>query len=436
MDIFLTQYTGKFIGPVAKLLGYLMNWIYEFTCLIFPESSALHGNIGLCIILFTLIIYICLLPLTIKQQKFSKLSQKMQPEIQEIQKKYKNKNKKDQASMMAMNEETQAIYAKYGISPTGSCVQLIIQMPILFALYRVIYNIPAYVGGFKEYFADTVNGIMATQGYQDIMNKFVEGMNLRTASLNFAGTETEAANSIIDVLYSMPVNAWDTLKNTFSGLSGVITTLEGHLEQANYFLGINIANSPSELIKSGWSAGQYLLVFGAILVPVLSALTQFLNVKLMPTAETSNNNSNNQANSMANSMKMMNYMMPLMSFIFVFTLPVGMGIYWIAGAVIRCIQQIIINKYMDKIDLDKIIEKNQEKAKKKKKRKGITENQISNMARMNTRSMSDKANIGTNRSKSEVMDSDISASGKRYKEGSMAAKANLVRDFNERNNKQ
>lgn len=439
MDVFLTQYTGKFIGPVAKLLGYLMNWIYEFTCLIFPESSALHGNVGLCIILFTLIIYLCLLPLTIKQQKFSKLSQKMQPEIQEIQKKYKNK--KDQASMMAMNEETQAVYAKYGISPTGSCLQLIIQMPILFALYRVIYNIPAYVGGFKEYFSETVSGIMSIDGYQDIMTGFVENMNLRTARLNFTGTETEAANSIIDVLYAMPTNAWSALKETFGGLSDVISTLEGHLNQANYFLGINIANSPSELIKSGWSAGQYLLVFGAILVPVLSAVTQFLNVKLMPTADSGNTgNGNNQANSMANSMKMMNYMMPLMSFIFVFTLPVGMGIYWIAGAVIRCIQQIIINKHMDKIDLDKIIEKNQEKAKKKKKKKGIAANQISNMARMNTRSMSDKANIGEkNKSKADTKNADTSAytgSSKKYKEGSMAAKANLVRDFNERNNKQ
>lgn len=437
MDVILTQYTGKFIGPVAKLLGYLMNWIYEFTCLIFPESTALHGNIGLCIILFTLIIYLALLPLTIKQQKFSKLSQKMQPEIQEVQKKYKNK--KDQASMMAMNQETQAIYAKYGISPTGSCLQLIIQMPILFALYRVIYNIPAYVGGFKEYFGETVRGIMATDGYQDIMTKFVEGMNLRMVSLNLEGTQEQAANSIIDVLYAMPTTAWDTLKDTFRGLSDVITTLEGHLEQANYFLGINIANSPSELIKSGWSVGQYLLVFGAILVPVLSALTQFLNVKLMPTAETSNaNNGNGQANSMANSMKVMNYMMPIMSFIFVFSLPVGMGIYWIAGAVIRCIQQIIINKHMDKIDLDKIIEKNQEKAKKKKKKKGIMDNQISNMARMNTRSMSDKANIGEkNKSKSDVkIEESSTASSRTYKEGSMAAKANLVRDFNERNNKQ
>jgi YidC/Oxa1 family membrane protein insertase len=209
------------------------------------------------------------------------------------------------------------------------------------------------------------------------------------------------------------------------------------MEHANYFLGINIANSPSDLIRSGWSAGQYLLVFGAILVPVLSALTQFINVKLMPTANTTENTSgNDQANAMASSMKTMNYMMPFMSFIFVFSLPVGMGIYWIAGAVIRCIQQLLINKHMEKIDLDDIIKKNQAKAKKKREKKGISENQISNMARMNTRTMSDKANIGSSKTKSEVKESDVSTASKTYKEGSLAAKANMVRDFNERNNKQ
>ena len=112
MENILTQYTGAFIGPVARLLGYVMNWIYMFL------DSVFHiQNIGLCIIIFTVIIYLCLLPLTIRQQKFSKLTQKMQPELQAVQKKYKGK--KDQASMMAMNEETQLIYQKYGISPSA-----------------------------------------------------------------------------------------------------------------------------------------------------------------------------------------------------------------------------------------------------------------------------------------------------------------------------
>ena len=63
--------------------------------------------------------YLLMMPLTIKQQKFSKLSAKMNPELQAVQAKYKNR--KDNDSMMAMNMETKAIYAKYGVSPTGSC---------------------------------------------------------------------------------------------------------------------------------------------------------------------------------------------------------------------------------------------------------------------------------------------------------------------------
>ena len=435
VEIILTQYTGKFIGPVAKLLGYLMNWIYMFLDMLGIQ------NIGLCIILFTIVIYLCLLPLTIKQQKSSKLQQRLQPELQEIQKKYKNK--KDQASMMAMNEETQALYQKYGISMTGSCVQLIIQMPILFALYRVIYNIPAYVTGVKEQFTPVVKGIMGLEGYQDTMTNFISDIGFRGASLNFEGTTEQAANSIIDVLYKMPTSAWGTLKETFSGLGGVIDTLEANLNHLNDFLWINIANSPMEIIRTGWSAGQYLLVFGAILVPVLSAVTQWLNYKLMPTAASSNNNNNanGASDTMAGSMKMMNTMMPLMSFVMVFSLPVGMGIYWIAGSVIRSIQQVVINKHIENLDLDKVIEKNQEKAKKKRAKKGIPENQISSAARMNTRSLKDKASVGnTGTDKPEVNKKENYNTPVNYsknaKPGSLAAKANMVKEFNERNNKQ
>lgn len=421
MENILTQYTGAFIGPVAKLLGYVMNWIYVFL------DSVFHiQNIGLCIIIFTIIIYLCLLPLTIKQQKFSKLTQKMQPELQAVQKKYKGK--KDQASMMAMNEETQLIYQKYGISPSGSCIQLIIQMPILLALYRVIYNVPAYVSGIKEHFAPVVDGIMGTDGYQATMTNFLSEIDLKMVSLNFEGTDVQAANSIIDVLYKMPISAWETLKDTFTNLTGVIDTLEQQLEHMNFFLGINIANAPMELIRSGWSAGQYLLVFGAIMVPVLSAVTQLLNIKLMPTAAAATDNPND---TMASSMKVMNYMMPMMSFIMVFSLPVGMGIYWIAGAVIRSIQQVVINRYMEKMDLDELMKKNQEKAKKKREKKGIPENQISSAARINTRKLSEKAVVTENKEKiRQASENSLNA-----KPGSLASKANLVKEYNERNNK-
>ena len=135
--IFLTQSDTFIIGWVAKLLGVIMNGIFNVLDLIGLP------NIGLSIILFTIVVNLLMMPLTIKQQKFSKLSAKMNPEIQAIQKKYKDK--KDQDSVMAQNQEIQMVYAKYGVSPSGSCVQLLIQMPILFALYRVIAAMPAYV---------------------------------------------------------------------------------------------------------------------------------------------------------------------------------------------------------------------------------------------------------------------------------------------------
>ena len=115
----LTAYSGAILGPIAKFLGWIMNGIYELMYQLFGIES-----VTLSIIIITIVIYMCLLPLTIKQQKFSKLSQKMQPELNAVREKYKGRQ--DQASMSAMQQETQLIYDKYGVSPTGSCVQMLI----------------------------------------------------------------------------------------------------------------------------------------------------------------------------------------------------------------------------------------------------------------------------------------------------------------------
>ena len=103
--ILLTQYDGAILGPIAKVLGWIMNGIF------WVLDQINIPNIGLAIILFTIVIYAILTPLTIKQQKFSKLSAKMNPELQAIQKRYQGK--KDNDSMLAMNQETKAVYAKY-----------------------------------------------------------------------------------------------------------------------------------------------------------------------------------------------------------------------------------------------------------------------------------------------------------------------------------
>lgn len=371
-DILLTAYPGSILGPIAKLLGILMDWIYSGISNI---TGGRVESVVLSIVIITIIIYMCLLPLTIKQQKFSKLSQKMQPEMQAIQAKYKNK--KDQASMMAMQEETQLLYQKYGISPMGSCVQMLIQMPILFALYRVFYNIPAYLSGVKGSFTGLVDSIQQTSGYQNTLVSLMEKYNVVTSSgLNASNAASKLAdasgdtlsNYIIDILYKLPSKGWDALMDGkfFDGIQSAVEKTHDALLHFNYFLGLNISDTPWYIIKSNFTdkPDKWLLfVILALLIPVLSYLTQMLNIKLMPQAT----NGNDQ---MANQMKMMNLMMPLMSLFICFTVPVGLGIYWICSALVRGIQQFFVNRHIENLDLEAVMAKNEEKAKKKREKNG------------------------------------------------------------------
>lgn len=419
-EIVLTQYSGKIVGPIARLIGYIMNSLYMFLNDVFGIQ-----NIAICIILFTFIIYFLMTPLTYKQQKFSKLTQVMQPEINAIREKYKNK--KDQASMQKMNEETQSVYEKYGVSPMGSCVQMLINFPIFIAMYQVIRNVPAYVDSVKDVYLGLVDKIVDVNGFQGIMEKVVSESTV-AAKLDF-GSATTTSNSIIDVLYALPSAGWDILRDNFSGLADVITSTEAAVQHMNNFFGINIANSPLNLITSGWKEKDFILIIGAIMIPLFSYLSQVVNIKLMPTSASTSDKDGNDA--MARQMKTMNTMMPLFSLIMVFSVPVGAGIYWIAGSVIRSIQQLVLNRHFKNLDLDAIIEKNKEKAKKKKEKQGIRENQISNTARMNTRKISEP--IVTEEKEEKLRQTAEYA--KSAKKGSLLEKANMVRDFNERNNR-
>ncbi len=435
--ILLTKDTGKIIGPISSLLGYIMEGIF------FVLDKIGIPNIGLAIILFTIVMYLLLMPFTIKQQKFSKLSAKMNPELQAIQAKYKNK--KDNESMMAMNMETKAVYAKYGVSPSGSCVQLLIQMPILLALYRVIYNMPAYVGKIKGAFFPLVDNLINQEGGVD----FVKGLSSASMYMkqfenaNFVnGVESYVQNTIVDVLYKSSSAEWISIKEQFSNLAANVDQTLELLNKYNNFLGLNIANSPSFTLKEAMAAGSYGMVVAALLIPVLSAVTQWINVKLMPQATQNNDKKdmNDQQNAMAQSMKTMNLMMPIMSAVFCYTLPAGMGLYWIAGAVVRCIQQIVINKHIDKMDLDEIIKKNEFKAKKKMEKAGVRAEQMAAYANMNTKNVN---NIQKKSSKpamtQEEKDEAVRKSTEYYnqnaKPGSMLAKANMVKQYNEKNNK-
>lgn len=436
------------------------------------------ANIGIAIILFTLIVKLLMFPLTLKQQKFSKLSNLMNPEIQAIQKKYKNK--RDNESMMKMQEETQAVYAKYGTSPSGSCLQLLIQMPILFSLYYVISGIPAYVPEVKEIYEPISNVIVenyddfryAEEAYityivgdgEDIPEYIV---SLQNINKSFTSNED---NKVIDTLARLQNNRWEDLDVVLNNGSKIIDELKekvtddqwkemksklenkedeekfdkfvesikdgsdeeakkfaedkkfidknhSKLDEINNFGPINLSQSPATLM--GW----------ALLIPILSALSQWLSSWLMQRA----NKDTMQDNPMNSTMKSMNIVMPLISALFCFNFPTGLGIYWVCSALFQAIQQVFINMYFDRVDINDIIKKNVEKQKNKKP--SMT-SRIMEAANENARSIeAQKKNINSMSSKAKINVDNINSPNKKYKEGSMAAKAHMVQNFNEKNKK-
>ncbi len=419
----LTKSTTFIIGPIATALGWIMNAIFWL------QEQIGIPNIGLCIILFTFVIYMLLLPLTYQQQKFSKMSALMNPELQEIQNKYKDKQN-DQAAMTKMNDETQAVYKKYGVNPMGSCLQLLIQMPILFALYRVIWNVPAYVTSVYNAFGSLAEELMDLTGIQEFMETAAEELSVTFNEMTM--------DTMVDVLYKFKPANWTGLMEAFPGVSSSIAATQETVDQMNYFLGLNIADSPWTIITTGFAAGSILLVIGAALIPILSALTQWMNAKLASAGSNSANGSNAAQDSTAGMMRSMNAVMPIMSAVFCLTLPVGMGLYWIAGAVIRSVQQVAVNHVIGDIDKDALIKKNQEKEDKRRAKEGLPPQKISSNARINTKNIEVQENRKT---KEEDKAQRIKDSTEYYqntskaKPGSLAAKAQMVQQYNERNRK-
>lgn len=420
----LTKVTTPIIGWVASILGWIINAVYEFLNLIgFP-------NIGLAIILFTIIVYLLMMPLQVKQQRFSKMNAIMQPELQKIQNKYKNK--KDQESMMKQNEEINAVYQKYGVSPTGSCVQLLIQMPVLLALYQVIYRIPGYVSGVKEIFTGLCAHVMSVTGFGDIISKFLTDNEISMYGIT-AKTEF-GANEVIDFLYRLSPDQMDKFSKLpeFSEFATQFAEVAEKANTINRFGVLDISDTPMAIITSG--AG-WVAVVCAILVPVLAWATQMLNYKLMPQAATDNKK---EPSAMESSMKSMNTVMPIMSAVFCLSFPVGIGIYWIAGSVIRSIQQVVLNKAMDNMDMDAYIAKNQEKMKDKIRKNEMTAERIQQQARVNTRSIQEKAKSSTltaEEKAEKVKKSTEYYNNTQYKSGSIASKANMVKQFDEKSKK-
>lgn len=341
------------IKQLAVLFGFIMQGIFLFLAKMNIYSVAVY------IVLFTVITRLLLFPLQIMQQKTMKLQNYIQPELTALQKKYAGR--RDQASMLAMQEEQRAINEKYGISTLSGCLTSLIQLPILFALYPVIYNLSGYVPQIAE--IEASNPELFSRMYQ--------------------------------------------------------------------FVGLSLLDNPT--FRKPLS----------VLIPVLAGVFQFLSTKLMM-ARNDNGNKAKKGDDIASSMNSMMYTMPLVSVVFCFSFPMFIGFYWVIQSVVMVIQQVIINQFMKNVTVEELIQKNLEKQNKKRAKQGLPP--LNDKAKMNTRTINSSATVVNNHSgksssgmSAEERDRKVKESteyyGRQAAAGSITAKANMVRAYDEKKNK-
>lgn len=403
------------MGPIASLFGYIMDFLFRIT------SSFGIFNIGLCIILFTIITKLLLFPLTIKQQKSAKLMSLMNPEIQAVQKKYKGKT--DQTSMAKQQIEMKAIYEKYGSNPMAGCLPTLIQLPIILALYRVIYNIPAYVPSVRVFFDNVANPLMQQPDYVNKIADLAKGVGMSIEKTDFSNID-----KIVDMLYKFTPSNWSSLAEIFPQISSVINENAATIEHMNSFFGINLATAPFD--------GGFSNINVAWIIPILAGLTQWISTKMI-----SNLQKVDQDAPGAQMMNSMMVTMPLMSVVFCFTLPSAIGIYWVVQGVLQLIQQFFVNSYMNKVDVDELIRRNVEKMNKKRAKKGLPPAKVSETAAINLKTLQareekeeqEKAEKLSRNQKQVKESTDFYNSDP--KPGSLAAKARMVQKYNEKHSK-
>lgn len=333
-----------------RVLGIILELLYR-----------LVQNYGVSILLFTVFIKLILLPLTIKQQKSLLKTQRLQPLLMEIQKKYGNDKEK-------LNMETMKLYQQFKINPMSGCLPMFIQLPIIFALYWVVRKPITYIMGVDASEIWRVyNAFMywAQNGGAEIVSDNLKNIDIG----RFGAYEIEVAQYMFkypEILNHPQIAQWgETLK-----------TLNFN------FLGLNIAATPNLGALIGLCLGRIegLTLETALIwiVPVLSGFSTWLSTKFTTmtrnngeTAKTVNSNEPNPADSM----KTMTLIMPFMTAFFTFSVPVAVGLYWITSNLIQIVIQFIVNKIMSKeiekeINIDDIKEgmANVKKGNKKRKK--------------------------------------------------------------------
>ena len=403
MELLVLTKVDGFLGPFAAIFGWIFNILYILLDKIYELfGDGKVGIVAVTVILFTIVTKLLMTPLTIKQQKFSKMSNIMNPELTAIQEKYKGK--KDEKSMRLMQMEQQAVYEKYGTTPTAGCLPMLIMFPLMFALYRIIYAIPAYVPQINELYYGIAEEIKNAPDYFNYMSEMATSLGVATKEFVEMGDNVFTNTHIIDILTKFRIADWDNLIEKFPTVANIMTDNVSNIELIKDIHSVGAFN----ILDTPQSYGMSL----ALLIPVLAIVTQLLQSKLSMTNTKKNGNNSNQDNPMVQSMNSMMYIMPFMSGFMCWMFPICVGIYWVASTVVTIIYQFFINRHIDKMDINDMIAKNVEKQNKKKEKIGIASgSQMAELAKMQTKSINAETIA---ESKKNSTASYANATGKNY----------------------
>lgn len=279
------------ITPLGAILGF----IYQFV-----------GNYGWSLVIFTLLVKLVLLPLGLKQQKSTVKMQQVQPKIQQLQEKYGNDQQK-------LSEETMKLYKEYGVNPMGGCLPLLIQLPILFGLYRVIYKPITFMLHRGDEIASLTEQFMANselvEKYGDITARATQQAEIILAkafeliNFDFLGLDISATPSITNpsLIWIVPILATVT-----TYLTSKITSAMGNIKK--------------EKDKNEEQKPQ----------------------RVLSPEQKTNTGSTSSAESMTKSMSIM---MPIMTLWITFTLPATIGVYWTISNLASLLQTVFLNGY-------------------------------------------------------------------------------------------
>ena len=320
---------GKIIGPIANLMGEIYNMLFNAL-----HSNNSAGSLGLAIIIFTLIVKMILFPLMVKQQKSSFLMQQMKPELDKIKAKYAGKT--DQMSQQRMAFEMQEFQKKNGASMMGGCLPMLIQLPILYALFYLFQNAYVYVDAIGANYTEIANAIInipvATrmEVFQPFAQEFVDAY--KNIDMVKDGFDMGQVNDVVMLVGNMKTADWNIVLQNLGSAGSELAPLLETKNNIETFLTIPLVT------KAG-------LGFPGVIIPLAAGFTTYLQTKIMNAMNPQNNDPNTPAAAMTKSML---YTMPIMMGVFSITMPAGLGLYWTISNLFGIVQQVILTKYYRK----------------------------------------------------------------------------------------